>query len=144
MPGMSHDLNVTRRTVLAVGAGGAVAFAAAACSTGSSSSGGRPSRQPADKTLTSLDRITVGQAISVTLPNGQPGIVARPNADSAVCFSAICTHEGCTVAPQGARLVCPCHHSEYNALTGAVLQGPAPRPLPKVDVTVTNGQVITA
>lgn len=39
-----------------------------------------------------------------------------------------CTHRGCQVDPQGARLVCPCHGSEYD-LGGAVLEGPAERPL---------------
>jgi Rieske Fe-S protein len=49
---------------------------------------------------------------------------------------------GCTVAPAGAELDCPCHGSRYNALTGAVLQGPAPRPLPGVPVHVADGNVI--
>jgi hypothetical protein len=30
------------------------------------------------------------------------------------------------------RLVCPCHNGHFDAETGAVLQGPPPRPLPRV------------
>jgi Rieske Fe-S protein len=59
-----------------------------------------------------------------------------------VAFSAICTHMGCTVAPAGSELHCPCHGSRYNALTGAVLQGPAPRALPSVPVHVAGGKVV--
>ena len=45
----------------------------------------------------------VGQAA-----DGSPAIVARPTATTAVAFSAICTHEGCTVNPAGSELDCPC------------------------------------
>lgn len=43
-------------------------------------------------------------------------------------LSPICTHRGCTVDVQGSRLVCPCHGSTYDR-AGAVLRGPAERPL---------------
>jgi hypothetical protein len=49
---------------------------------------------------------------------------------------------GCTVAPNGAELDCPCHRSRYNALTGRVIQGPAPA-LPKIAVSVQDGDVVT-
>lgn len=53
-------------------------------------------------------------------------------------FSAVltrCTHRGCTAAPQGRRIVCPCHGSEY-APDGAVLRGPAERDLLRFPVHV--------
>ncbi|HUG40550.1 MAG TPA: Rieske (2Fe-2S) protein [Longimicrobiales bacterium] len=43
-------------------------------------------------------------------------------------LSPICTHLGCTVEIQGARLECPCHGSTYDR-GGRVLRGPAERPL---------------
>jgi Rieske Fe-S protein len=61
-----------------------------------------------------------------------------------VCFSAICTHEGCTVLRSGNRLDCPCHGSVFDALTGAVLNGPAAEPLPRIPVRVTGGKVVLA
>lgn len=43
-------------------------------------------------------------------------------------LSPICTHLGCTVEIEGARLVCPCHGSTYDR-AGVVLKGPAQRSL---------------
>lgn len=39
-----------------------------------------------------------------------------------------CTHKGCEVEVHGPRFVCPCHGSEFTT-AGAVLEGPAERPL---------------
>ncbi len=61
-----------------------------------------------------------------------------------MAFSALCTHKGCTVAVKAAELDCPCHGSKYNALTGAVINGPAPKPLPPVSVTVSGGNVVAS
>ncbi len=89
-----------------------------------------------------MSDIAVGKSISANA-DGQPVIVSRPTANSVACFSAICTHQGCTVAAQGDKAVCPCHGSVYNALTGKVLAPPAPAPLAKVAVTVKNGEIVT-
>jgi cytochrome b6-f complex iron-sulfur subunit len=152
---MNVDHAVTRRTALisVAVAGGAVA---AACSSsaksnsplhpGSPGSGSPAAAGSADASgvkLTTLDAITVGQAVSAKLPDGSPVIVARPTGTTAACFSAICTHMGCTVAPAGTQLHCPCHGSVYNATTGAVIHGPAPRPLPSIAVHVAAGEVVT-
>lgn len=59
-------------------------------------------------------------------------------------FSAVCTHQGCTVSSvQNGVISCPCHGSQYNARSGAVVGGPAPRPLPAVPVVVRSGAVYT-
>jgi Rieske Fe-S protein len=60
-------------------------------------------------------------------------------------FSAICTHQGCTVGSvQGGQILCPCHGSRFDAQTGAVISGPARLPLTPVPVVVQNGGVYTA
>jgi Rieske Fe-S protein len=42
----------------------------------------------------------------------------------------------------GKRLECPCHGSIFDAFTGAVVQGPAQRPLGKVEVSVSGQDVV--
>jgi Rieske Fe-S protein len=57
-------------------------------------------------------------------------------------FSSTCTHQGCTVALVVKGIIqCPCHGSQFSAANGAVIQGPATRPLPPVPVSVRNGYV---
>lgn len=91
--------------------------------------------------LAQLADIPVGSAVAATL-GGKAVVVAQPTAGTAVAFSAICTHKGCTVAPAGAKLNCPCHGSVFDAMTGKVLSGPAPRALTSVPVTVKDGAVV--
>jgi Rieske Fe-S protein len=139
---MRDDLTVSRRTVLAASAAGAGAVALAACGSNSNKADKAPAA--ANAPLAKLADIEVGQCVSAKLPDGKPAIVARPTSDTAVAFSAKCTHMGCTVAPAGTELHCPCHGSKYNATTGQVIQGPAPKALAKIDVKVSSGEVVTA
>ena len=60
-------------------------------------------------------------------------------------FSSICTHQGCPVSEVAdGRIICPCHGSQFEADTGEVAEGPAPRALPSVAVAVRDGQVFPA
>jgi Rieske Fe-S protein len=145
----------TRRTVLTTGvavagaAASAVALAACGTDSGSSPSGsGGGSGEtltpaPSGTAVGTLSDVQVGKCKSVTV-NGQAAILARPSETTAACFSAICTHQGCTVNPDGSQLKCPCHGSVYNALTGAVVKGPAEAPLPSIPVKVDGSNVVTA
>ena len=76
-----------------------------------------------------------------TAPTGTI-IVAQPTAGQVVAFSAICTHQGCKVAPAGATLNCPCHGSKFETATGKVLNGPARADLEKVAVKVSGQDVV--
>jgi Rieske Fe-S protein len=59
-------------------------------------------------------------------------------------FSAICTHQGCTVASvSGGTINCACHGSKFDAKTGEVVNGPAQLPLEPVDVEERDGAVFT-
>ena len=64
--------------------------------------------------------------------------VATP--DGYVAFSKVCTHAGCPVAlyrHASHELYCPCHQSTFDVLNGAKnLSGPAPRPLPQLQLDV--------
>jgi Rieske Fe-S protein len=133
--------------VLAAGAAGLAACSSSSSATEPASSGG-PGHSAAGTTsaggpvsLAKLDSIPLGKCVAATL-HDQPIIVSRPTATTAACFSAICTHMGCTVAPAGTQLHCPCHGSVYSATTGKVLGGPAPRPLPSIPIEIQNGEVV--
>ena len=153
MAGNDAQDGFSRRTVLVAGSGTVLgASALAAC--GGSGSGGDTS---SDSTLASgsggggkggvlakVSDVPVGGAISAQDSSGKPVIVSQPTAGDVVAFSAICTHKGCTVAPQGKILQCPCHGSTYDPATGDNTGGPAPSPLAKVAVTVKQGEVVEA
>ncbi|GLY65691.1 iron-sulfur protein [Amycolatopsis taiwanensis] len=131
----------------AVAAAGAAAgtVALAACGdgdAGSKAAGSQPPSTAPGTVVAALADVSVGQAKSVTV-NGHPAIVTRRSDHDAVAFSAICTHEGCTLVPSGEDLNCPCHRSQFNALTGAVQRGPAKAPLSAIPVKVDNGKIVT-
>ena len=64
-------------------------------------------------------------------------------AEGVVAYSAVCTHQACPVnmwskARDG--FVCSCHGSLYDPKNGAaVLDGPAPRPLPSLGLKIAEG-----
>jgi Rieske Fe-S protein len=92
--------------------------------------------------LVAVDRVPVGGG--VVLGNDKI-VVTRPAADDVRAFSAVCTHQGCTVAAVADGTIdCPCHGSSFDAATGAVRHGPATRALPQVAVTVRSGKVFAA
>ena len=51
-----------------------------------------------------------------------------------------CTHKGCEVEVHGPRFVCPCHGSEFTT-EGAVLEGPAERPLKTFKTTEDESNI---
>jgi thiosulfate dehydrogenase [quinone] large subunit len=73
--------------------------------------------------------------------DGSPDIVVRHRDGSLAAFSAVCTHAGCRVEYASGMLVCPCHGSEFDASTGAVIQGPAVMPLARRRVIQRRGSI---
>lgn len=69
-------------------------------------------------------------------------VVLTRSGDTVHAFSATCTHQGCTVGDvRDGAIRCPCHGSAFDPATGAVVNGPAQDPLPRVEVVVQDGQV---
>ncbi|HEX7839244.1 MAG TPA: Rieske 2Fe-2S domain-containing protein [Kofleriaceae bacterium] len=79
---------------------------------------------PLNAALTQVDGSLV-----VTAPRDRI-IVVRTSDTAAQAVSDVCTHAACGVRYDHVNRIfsCPCHGSTY-AMTGAVLQGPATRPL---------------
>lgn len=85
--------------------------------------------------------VPVGGAAPFTDPHtGDPSLVVQPVTGHFAAFDAICPHEGCTVGYSTSRdlFVCPCHGSEFNGSTGALVRGPAPHGLTPIDVEASS------
>jgi Rieske Fe-S protein len=94
------------------------------------------------KPLATLAQIPTGGGVILS----KQSIVLTRSVDGSVhAFSAVCTHQGCTVDKvSGGTIRCPCHGSTFDAATGAVTGGPAPSPLPTIAVAVRDGGVYRA
>ena len=66
-------------------------------------------------------------------------MVIRVSDTQVIALSAICTHAGCSMNFDSGKgeIVCPCHGSVF-AETGAVITGPARRPLKVYTATLAN------
>ncbi|MGH9079004.1 MAG: Rieske (2Fe-2S) protein, partial [Acidimicrobiales bacterium] len=104
---------------------------------GTAPTGGPTPPVPSGDAIGPAASVPVGGSASFTDPkSGDPSLVIQQTAGNFVAFDAVCPHEGCTVAYQmSARIIaCPCHGSRFNAKTGAVVNGPAPNGLTKINV----------
>lgn len=89
--------------------------------------------------------IAIGQAKVFTYPGPQDNcLLVRLSETGYVAYRQKCTHLSCAVIYSAAnrRLECPCHEGYFSIDDGRVLQGPPPRPLPKVELEVQDGQLI--
>jgi cytochrome b6-f complex iron-sulfur subunit len=128
-----------RRTVLVAGAAG-VAGLLAGCGGGGGGTpdAGSPLSEPV---ITDLERLRSEGALSFEAEQGRAVLVALD--DEVVAFDSRCTHQNCTVAfdRENRELRCPCHGSRFDpADGGAVLGGPAPAPLRRVEVVVDEAE----
>ncbi|MEU7379275.1 MULTISPECIES: Rieske 2Fe-2S domain-containing protein [unclassified Streptomyces] len=159
----------TRRTVLATSA---AALVAAGCGkTGSSNSEASPASEatsppktasPTGASPTSMtshpaatspatEGTAAGRELASTadIPVGggkvfaqQKVVVTQPEKGEFKAFSAICTHQGCTVnRVANGTIDCPCHGSRFHVTDGSVAHGPAVRPLPVKQIKVEGNSV---
>ncbi|MDD5201340.1 MAG: Rieske (2Fe-2S) protein [Terrimicrobiaceae bacterium] len=75
-----------------------------------------------------------------------PYILIRPAEDEWYAYEQKCTHLSCAVfySPKHGKIECPCHNGWFDPRTGAVLQGPPPRPLPRLTVVIKGGGIYVA
>ncbi|WDV50653.1 Rieske (2Fe-2S) protein [Streptomyces coeruleorubidus] len=134
----------TRRTVLlATGATGAAALVAACGGggddNGSASTSSPTGREAAGQELASTDEIPVGGG---KIFKEEEIVVTQPEQGRFKAFSAICTHQRCTVASvSDGTINCVCHGSKFRIADGSVAHGPATRPLPAEQITVEGNSV---
>jgi|SRR5215211_430849 len=59
-------------------------------------------------------------------------------------FDDTCTHRQCSLAEgdlEESTVICPCHGSEFDVISGAVLEGPAREPVASYEVRVEGGRL---
>ena len=152
---MSCELSRREFLQRLAGAAGLALVGAAGCSSGDNSTdSGVPAppvlsaTQNPDGTLTvpGGGKLQPGTALAFVIPpNNDPGIVFVTGKGELRALSAKCTHVGCTVVweRQGSteRLHCPCHASNFDT-NGAVLDGPAKKPLQRYKVQAKDEDAV--
>lgn len=89
--------------------------------------------------------IPVGGVKLFTYPTANdPCILVRTAENQFAAYSQKCTHLSCAVyySAKNKRLECPCHEGYFSIEDGRVLQGPPPRPLPKVQLERRGDELI--
>jgi cytochrome b6-f complex iron-sulfur subunit len=141
---------------------GAAAASLAACGGGagsgssSSGSGGSGGKEKAGSSaggeakggggaaIARASEVAPGSALTFK-EGGQDAVLVHLENGDFVAYSAVCTHQACTVAYQKGQLACPCHGSVFDPANGAeVVTGPAQSPLPEIPIEVKGGQVLRA
>ena len=108
----------------------------------SSSSGGEAKAGGA--AIAGESEVAPGNAVKFK-DSGNPAVLVHLKNGDFVAYSAVCTHQGCTVDYKGGQLACPCHGSVFDPANGAeVVAGPAPSPLPEIPVKVEGGKIVKA
>jgi Rieske Fe-S protein len=75
----------------------------------------------------------------------QKVVLTQPADGEFKAFTAVCTHQGCTVNSVSDGIIhCPCHGSQFSIEDGSVVGGPAPKPLGAVEITVEGDQITRA
>ncbi|SFC51927.1 Ferredoxin subunit of nitrite reductase or a ring-hydroxylating dioxygenase [Nocardioides terrae] len=138
---------ITRRTTLA-GAGLTAAVPVlAACGGSNASEGDEIPAGAVLPTATPSAGVVVGPTSDVPVGGGKiygdlNVVVTQPEEGTFHAFSATCTHQGCQVSKiVNHAIQCSCHFSKYSLADGSVQGGPAPEPLPPIDISVANGQI---
>jgi cytochrome b6-f complex iron-sulfur subunit len=111
---------------------------------GNAGGGSKKPKAPGGKAIAETSEVAPGSAVAFK-DSGSPAVLVHLDNGDFVAYSAVCTHQGCTVAYKNGQLACPCHGSVFDPANGAeVVAGPAPRPLPKIPVKVSGGEVFMA
>lgn len=85
-----------------------------------------------------------GQVLQLEPGSNHPPLLITPKEDATyLVVTAKCTHRGCVVGfhPLSREWRCPCHGSRF-AVDGAVIEGPAERPLTTLPAHVEEDAVV--
>lgn len=71
-------------------------------------------------------------------------VVSQPEEGRFRAFKAVCTHQQCAITRVTETIDCTCHFSLFSLEDGSVVDGPADKPLPGVDIVVDGDAVYRA
>jgi nitrite reductase/ring-hydroxylating ferredoxin subunit/uncharacterized membrane protein YphA (DoxX/SURF4 family) len=88
--------------------------------------------------------LSIGETFNFTSKTGAPAVLFKSKT-GVYAYSAVCTHEGCTVQYNSAskNLQCACHGAVFDpGKDGTVVTGPTNKPLPKIKVAVEGAWIV--
>jgi nitrite reductase/ring-hydroxylating ferredoxin subunit len=147
------DGNTSRRAVLALGGAGAVGALAGCEVYGDEPSQPAPPPPPppgasgesGGTVVATTDQVEVGGGL---LLDEFGIVVTQPAEGDFRAFSAICTHQGCTVTSiSDGTINCDCHGSKFSIEDGSVVQAASgvnadqQDPLPQAGITVDGNEI---
>ena len=113
-------------------------------SSGKKTDGGTEKQASGGQAIARTSEVAPGSALKFK-DSGQPAVLVHLQSGDFVAYSAVCTHQRCTVAYRNGQLACPCHGSVFDAENGAeVVNGPAQLPLQEIPVEVRGGEIVRA
>jgi Rieske Fe-S protein len=102
----------------------------------------KKTEKKAAKALAATDDIPKGGG---KVFESQKIVVTQPTDGDFKAFTAVCTHQGCTVASvSNGTINCPCHGSKFKIEDGSVADGPASEPLKEKKITVDGDKIMLA
>jgi Rieske Fe-S protein len=138
------EATTSRRLALGTGLLGLAGVAAAAgCATYGGSDDGGDKQGGGDQSGQQSGTV-LGKAADVPVGGGkvfadQKIVVTQPAKGEFKAFSAVCTHQGCTVDEiKDGTIDCPCHGSKFKIADASVADGPASKPLSPAQITVSG------
>ena len=150
------------RRALIAGVGAAAAVVVAGCSTYNANNGGVDAGAPTTTSPAAGGGTSAGgggsasaaapAALATTAQIPVDGgkiladkkiVITQPAAGSFKAFTAVCTHQGCTVGSiSGGAIHCPCHGSAFSIKDGSVVNGPAASPLAPIAIKVDGTSIV--
>lgn len=143
---MSICLPPCRRAVLGSALAAGAALSLAACGDGSSAApnntpGPVPEPTGAGVKVAKLTELPVGATLSVPA-DAKNYLLYRPDEQTVLAYTAICTHAGCEVQAEETDFACPCHGSHFALSDGHATGGPARDALARFAAAIDGKDVL--